>query len=75
MGCDGGDGGIWEGCRGRERAEDVSKNARSPLHLPDGLSAEASEGVGRDSLDTAVLLDVPAQHRQTKAGYKHTAAQ
>lgn len=50
-------------CSGsRVRAERVSKNVRNLLHLPDGLGAEASEGVGRDALDVAVLLDVPEQH-------------
>lgn len=54
-------------CRGsRVRAERASKNVRNVLHLPDGLSAEASEGVGRDALDVAVLLDVPEQHAQRR---------
>lgn len=35
---------------------------RNLLHLPDSLSAEASEGVGRHPLDVAVLLEVPEQH-------------
>lgn len=47
----------------RVRAERDSKNGRKLLHLPDGLSAEASEGVSRDALDVAVLLDVPEQRR------------
>ena len=40
------------------------------LHLPDGLRAEAPEGVGRNLLQTAVLLDVPEQkeHRYQQAG-------
>lgn len=42
--------------------ECVSNNVRNLLHLPDGLSAEASEGVGRDALDVAVFLQVPEQH-------------
>lgn len=41
----------------------ASENVRNLLHLPDSLSAEASEGIGRDSLDVAVLLEVP-EHRQ-----------
>lgn len=42
--------------------ECVSKNVRNLLHLPDGLSAEASEGVGRDAFDVAVFLQVSEQH-------------
>lgn len=48
---------------------------RSLLHLPDGLRAEASEGVGRDALDEAVLLDVPEQQITVEAavqGPRHT---
>lgn len=54
------------------RAERVSKNVRSLLHLPDGLSAEASEGVGRDALDVAVLLDVPEQHAWKTNAHFHS---
>lgn len=42
-------------CEGGAR---VSKKVMNPLHLRDSLSAEASEGIGGDSLYVAVLLQV-----------------
>lgn len=36
----------------------VSKNVMNLLHLSDGLSAEASESIGGDSLYVAVLMQV-----------------
>lgn len=58
-----------------ERAETtcVSKAATTRLHVPDGLRAQASEGVGRDALHVAVLLDVPEQHRQRHTTWPATA--
>lgn len=50
--------------------QSVSAAVGTRLHVPDGLRAEASEGVGRDSLHAAVLLDVPEQHRQRHSGCK-----
>ena len=40
-------------CEGGAR---VSKKVMNPSHLWDGLSAEASEGIGGDSLYVAVVL-------------------
>lgn len=50
---------------------------RTLLHLPDGLSAEAPEGVGRNPLDVAVLLEVPeqqAEEQPSQADFRDTAA-
>lgn len=38
----------------------------NPLHLRDGLSAEASEGIGGDSLYVAVLLQPAEQDEDQK---------
>lgn len=42
----------------------VSKKVKTnPLHLLDGVSAEASESIGGDSLYKAVLVQVTMQHK------------
>lgn len=35
------------------------------LHLPDSLSAEASEGIGWNSHYVAVIMQVTKQHKET----------
>ncbi len=50
-------------CEGGAR---VSKKVTNPLHLGDSLSAEASEGIGGDSLYVAVLLQVTKQNMDHK---------
>lgn len=42
----------------------VSKNAMKLLHHCDGLCAEASESIGGDALDVAVLMQVTRQRSE-----------
>lgn len=42
------------------------KKVMNPLHLGDSLSAEASEGIGGDSLYVAVVLQVTKQQIDQK---------